>query len=577
MASRRAATGGTAASSRRRWTGLVFIALGVAVIIVDATIVNVAVPQIIKDLSITSSDAQWVQEVYTLVFASLLLLWGRLGDQYGRRRLFVTGAGAFAAASLLAVFAQSGPELIGARAVQGIAGAMMLPTSLSLINAGFRGRDRAVAFAVWGSTIGGMAALGPLLGGWLTTSYSWRWAFGINIPLGVAIVAGTLLLVPESRQAGTARGADMAGAALSVLGFGGLIFGLIEGRSYGWWSRGGPVSIAGLTWSWRVSPVPLAFLAGLLCLLAFVLVELRRNAAGRVVLLNLRLFAIPSFRNGNIAAAIVSLGEFGLLFALPLWFENVRGYSAFETGLALLPLAVGSFAASGFGAQLAARKGPVWVVRLGIALELAGVAGIGLVVGPGTGWWATSPVLFVYGTGVGLATAQLTGVVLVDVPVADSGQGSGTQSTSRQVGSAFGIAILGTVLFTTLGARLAAKLGGIPGLTAGERSAIVTGVKQSAGTLIGRLAADPHTAAAATAAKEAFSQATALTAFCAAFFLACGLLATRSLGRGEDPVQGGVPEEDAEVREIPLEKLPGDSCIHRQAPARISVREPRSG
>lgn len=295
------------------------------------------------------------------------------------------------------------------------------------------------------------------------------------------------------------------------------------------------------------------------------------------MLLNLRLFAIPSFRNGNIAAAIVSLGEFGLLFALPLWFENVRGYSAFETGLALLPLAVGSFAASGFGAQLAARKGPVWVVRLGIALELAGVAGIGLVVGPGTGWWATSPVLFVYGTGVGLATAQLTGVVLVDVPVADSGQGSGTQSTSRQVGSAFGIAILGTVLFTTLGARLAAKLGGIPGLTAGERSAIVTGVKQSAGTLIGRLAADPHTAAAATAAKEAFSQATALTAFCAAFFLACGLLATRSLGRGEDPVQGGVPEEDAEVREIPLEKLPEDSCIHRQAPARISVREPRSG
>ena len=126
-----------------------------------------------------------------------------------------------------------------------------------------------------------------------------------------------------------------------------------------------------------VSPVPAAFLVGLLCLLAFIVVESRRNAAGRVVLLNLRLFAIPSFRNGNIAAAIVSLGEFGLLFALPLWFENVRGYSAFETGIALLPLAIGSFAASGFGAQLASRKGPVFTVRLGIALELAGVAGIG--------------------------------------------------------------------------------------------------------------------------------------------------------------------------------------------------------
>src|SRR5512142_3504457 len=203
------ATAGPA--SRRQWAGLFFIALGVAMIIVDATIVNVAVPQIIKDLGITSSDAQWVQEVYTLVFAALLLTWGRLGDRYGRRLLFVAGAAGFAAASVLAAFAQSGPELIGSRVLQGIAGAMMLPTSLSILNAGFRGRDRAIAFAIWGSTIGGMAALGPLLGGWLTTSYSWRWAFGINIPIGLAVVAGTLLLVPESREAAASRGNDLAG------------------------------------------------------------------------------------------------------------------------------------------------------------------------------------------------------------------------------------------------------------------------------------------------------------------------------------------------------------------------------
>ena len=519
-------------AARRRWAGLFFIALGVAMIIVDATIVNVAVPQIIKDLGITSSDAQWVQEVYTLVFASLLLMWGRLGDRYGRRLLFVTGAATFAAASVLAAFAQTGPELIGSRVLQGIAGAMMLPTSLSLLNAGFRGRDRAIAFAVWGSTIGGTAALGPLLGGWLTTSYSWRWAFGINVPLGLAVVAGTVLLVPESKQAAASRGNDLAGALLSVLGFGGIVFGLIEGRNYGWWTRSGQVSIAGIGWRWPVSPVPVAFAAGAGCLLAFAAVELRRNAAGRVVLLDLGLFSIPSFRNGNIAAAIVSLGEFGLLFALPLWFENVRGYSAFETGVALLPLAIGSFAASGFGAQLASRKGPAFTVRLGIALELAGVAGTGLVVGPGTAWWATVPVLFVYGLGIGLATAQLTGVVLADVPVAKSGQGSGTQSTSRQVGSAFGIAILGTVLFSALGAQLSHKLAGIPAVPAGQRAAIVAAVKQSAGAAIGQLAADPRTAQVAALAKDAFSQATRLTAFCAAFFLALGLLASLSLGRG---------------------------------------------
>jgi EmrB/QacA subfamily drug resistance transporter len=527
---------------RRRWAGLFFIALGVAMIIVDATIVNVAVPQIIKDLGITSSDAQWVQEVYTLVFAALLLLWGRLSDRYGRRLLFVTGAAIFAAASVLAALAQSGPELIGSRVLQGIAGAMMLPTSLSLLNAGFRGRDRAIAFAVWGSTIGGTAALGPLLGGWLTTSYSWRWAFGINIPLGLAVIAGTMLLVPESREATAARGNDLAGAVLSVLGFGGIVFGLIEGRNYGWWTRTGQVSVAGLGWSWPVSPVPVAFAVGIGFLLAFVAVERRRNAAGRVVLLDLELFSISSFRNGNIAAAIVSLGEFGLLFALPLWFENVRGYSAFETGVALLPLAIGSFAASGFGAQLASRKGPVFVVRLGVAFELAGVAGIGAVVGPGTAWWTTVPVLFVYGLGVGLATAQLTGVVLADVPVANSGQGSGTQSTSRQIGSAFGIAILGTVLFTTLSAQLSHKLAALP---AGQRAAIVTTVKQSAGAAITHLAADPRTAQLAAMAKDAFSQATRLTAFCAAAFLALGLLASLSLGRASAAGQPPETPEDA--------------------------------
>jgi EmrB/QacA subfamily drug resistance transporter len=531
----------------RRWLGLFFIALGVAMIIVDATIVNVAVPQIIRDLGITSSDAQWVQEVYTLVFAALLLAWGRLADRYGRRRLFVTGAAAFAAASVLAALAQSGPELIGSRVLQGIAGAMMLPTSLSLLNAGFRGRDRAIAFAVWGSTIGGTAALGPLLGGWLTTSYSWRWAFGINIPLGIAVVAGTLLLVPESRETPSARGNDLVGALLSVLGFGGIIFGLIQGRTYGWWTRTGPVSIAGFGWRWPLSPVPVAFAAGVICLVAFAVVELRRNAAGRVVLLDLRLFAIPSFRNGNIAAAIVSLGEFGLLFALPLWFENVRGYSAFRTGIALLPLAIGSFAASGFGAQLARKRGPLFVVRLGIVLEIAGVAWVGVVAGPAAAWWAAVPALFVYGLGVGLATAQLTGVVLADVPVANSGQASGTQSTSRQVGSAFGIAILGTVLFTALGAQLSQRLSSIPGLPAGERSALVTGVKQSAGAVIGQLAASPRTAAAAAMAKEAFSQATRLTAFTAAAFLGLGLLASLSLGRGNasphtEPAEAGPGE-----------------------------------
>lgn len=162
-------------SQCRRWAGLVFISLAVALIIVDSTIVNVAIPSIVCDLDITSTQVQWVQESYTLVFAALLLVFGILADRYGRRRILLASVSIFAAASVLAAQAPTGDLLIASRVVQGIGGAMVLPTTLSLINAAFRGEERGIAFAVWGSTIGGMLAIGPLLGGWLTTSYSWRW------------------------------------------------------------------------------------------------------------------------------------------------------------------------------------------------------------------------------------------------------------------------------------------------------------------------------------------------------------------------------------------------------------------
>ncbi len=532
--------------SRRRWAGLFFLSLGVATIIVDATIVNVAVPQIIRDLGITSTDAQWVQEAYTLVFAALLLTFGRLSDRFGRRRLFLGGVVLFGTASVLAAVSPSGGALIGARVLQGIGGAAMLPTSLSLLNATFRGRERGIAFAVWGSTIGGAAALGPLLGGWLTTAYSWRWAFGINVPVGLAVLAGVLAFVQESRESRARGGVDLGGALLSAVGFGGVVFALIEGRHYGWWTELAPLELGPLRWTYALSPVPVALAVGLVALAVFTVVETRRNHAGKVVLLDLALFGIPSFRNGNLTAAVVSLGEFGLLFSLPLWFQNVRGYTAFETGLALLPLAVGSFLASGFGGQLAQRRGAPFVVRLGIVLEVVGVAGTGVVLRPDAAWWVTVPFLFVYGVGVGLATAQLTGVVLFDVPVEQSGQGSGTQSTSRQIGAALGIAVLGTVLFVSLGGLLGHRLETGTSLPAAQRDHVVSAVVGSAGAAITGLDRSPATRPVAQQARDAFTDATRYAAFSAAAFLALGFLASLSLGSrrpadAEPASAGGVP------------------------------------
>jgi EmrB/QacA subfamily drug resistance transporter len=513
----------------KRWVGLVFISLGVALIIVDSTIVNVAIPSIINDIGITSTQAQWVQEIYTLVFAALLLVGGRLADQYGRRRLFLLGTVIFAGASVLAALAGDGTQLIAARAVQGLGGALMLPTSLSLLNANFRGRDRGVAFGIWGATIGGTAALGPLLGGWLTTSYSWRWAFGINIPLGLLVIVGLLLLVPESKDPSEQRGADWFGAVLSAIGFGGIVFGLIEGRTYGWLATTKPLTVGSWSWPWSVSPVPVAFVIGFAALTVFVAVERQRNRRGQVSMLDLNLFSIKSFRNGNIAAAIVSLGEFGILFSLPLWFQNVIGYTAFQTGLALLALAGGSFLASGLTAPIGRKRGTIFIVRLGIVLEIIGIAGLAIFLRPDSTWLTTTPLLLVYGIGVGFATAQLTGVVLTDVPLNRSGEGSGIQSTSRQVGSALGIAILGTVLFATLGARYDTALADL-GVPEAQRVQLVATVKDSAGAAIPGLAANPGTAAVAEPARVAFTDASRVAALTAAGFLVIGLVASLSLG-----------------------------------------------
>jgi EmrB/QacA subfamily drug resistance transporter len=515
-------------SSRSKWLGLVFISIAVSLIIVDSTIVNVVVPYIVRDLSITSTQVQWVQESYTLVFAAFLLVFGSLADRYGRRRLMIIGIVIFAISSILAAFAPTGDLLIGARVLQGIGGAMILPTTLSIINATFRGKDRGIAFAIWGSTIGGMAAVGPLLGGWLTTAFDWRWAFGINVPLGIIIIIGVVTFITESKDA-TPRRVDFVGALLTVLTTGSLVFGLIEGRTFGWWTSTADVPAG---WTFAISPIPFSFLVTVLASIAFVVWGLRRERAGKSTMLSFGLFRIASFRNGNIAALIVSLGEFGIILSLPLFLQNVLGYDALQTGLVILALAVGSFVASGSSAALGGRLSPVWIVRFGIIAEIIGVFCVGLVLTTSTGWFPIAASLFVYGFGVGLATAQLTSVVLKDVPVEKSGQGSGTQSTSRQVGSALGIAVLGTILFTSLGSNLDARLAERD-LPEAARTQIVDVVVNSAGTAIPGL--DAQFPEVAADARAAFTDGTRYSAFAAAGFLAIGFLATLRLdGRKEE-------------------------------------------
>jgi len=508
-------------------------------IIVDATVVNVAIPTIIGDLGLQATDAEWMNTIYSLVFAALLISVGRAGDRWGRRLFFLAGVALFVLSSLWAAQAWSPQSLIAARFVQGIGGAMILPATLSTVNAMFQGPARAIAFGVWGSVIGGMAALGPLLGGYLTTEHSWRWIFSINLPVGALVIVGALILVPETKDPSARRGADPLGIATVSLGLGAVVFALIEGQRYGWLRPTAPFSALGVRWPLdSISIVLPAFAAGVLLLAAFLVVERRRGRAGRTVVVDLSLFRIRSFSNGNLAVLVVSLGEFGLIFALPLFLQAVLGYSAFRTGVVLLALASGAFVAGGPAAGLARRYGSRPVVLAGMAAEAAGLlAAIPLLSTSATGWTLAGP-LFLYGIGVGLATAQLTNAILVDVPPEASGQASGIQSTFRQVGSALGIAVLGTLLIVGLGTRTAARLEEVPSLPAAARQGITTAVRESAGAVLPALRADPAGGPVVAAVEDAFvASARTVTAVAAAFILA-GLAAAVRLPR-DHPAEPG--------------------------------------
>lgn len=446
-------TGDPAVDPRHKWGALWVLALGLGMIILDGTIVGVALPTIITSLDLELTEAQWINSIYSVVFAALLLSTGRIGDRLGRKRLFVTGTTVFVIGSIMAALSGSSALLLLARVVQGIGGAMVLPATLSTVNAVFRGKDRAAAFGVWGATMSGAAAVGPLLGGWLAGSFSWEWIFWVNVPIGLAVIVATILLVPETKGKVVSRGVDVDGFQLSAIGIGAVVFAIIEGPSMGWWAPARDATI--LFWTWPhsavVSPVPVFGLLGLVAIAFFLLWERHRDRVRRSALLDLSLFSLPRFSWGNVTAAMVAVGEFALIFVLPLYLVSARGLSVLESGLVLAAMAIGAFLAGAQARHLAARIGPPRVVLLGLVLEVAGIAVMAFLLDPSVSVWLMTIPLVIYGLGLGLASAQLTSLVLADVPPSQSGQGSATQSTVRQVGMAIGTAVAGALLSTGLG------------------------------------------------------------------------------------------------------------------------------
>nr|WP_228485445.1 MFS transporter [Cellulosimicrobium sp. JZ28] len=433
--------------------------------------------------------------------------------------------------------ADDGGSLIVGRLAQGLGAAAILPSTLSTVNATFRGKDRAAAFGVWGAVISGAAAVGPLAGGWITTSFTWPWIFLVNVPVGALVMVGAYLWVPETRAHAFAPGLDLVGLLLSALGFGALVFGLIEGQTFGWWSPKGGVELLGATWpaSAPVSPTPVFLAAGLLLLVLFVLWERHRARVRRSALLDLTLFRIPTFRWGNVAATTV--GEFGIIFVLPLFLVNVLALSTMGAGLVLAAMALGAFLSGASARHLAAAVGAPLVVVIGLALEIVGVAAVALTVTATVSPWLLAALLVVYGVGLGLASAQLTSTTLVQVPAEESGQGSATQSTARQVGSALGTALVGTALAVLLASAVPAALDG-EGLPDAEVTRLADATSGSAGDVISQLRAEgthgelgPQEPEVVDALASGFADATRGSLLVAGAFLVLGLASATAVVR----------------------------------------------
>mgnify|MGYP001943545559 CR=1 FL=1 len=472
-----------------RWKALGVLAAGLALIVMDGTIVGVSLPTMISALDLSLTNAQWVNAIYNVIFAALLLGSGRLGDRVGRKTTFVAGVILFVAGSLLAATATGATSLISARAVQGVGGALVLPATLSSVNSMFHGKDRAAAFGIWGAVMSGTAALGPLLGGVLTQYASWQWIFWVNLPLGILVLIGIFAWVPQTHGKQNMRGVDVDGLLTSAIGFGLIVFGLIEATTLGWWDKKETLRIGSWSWpeSWSISPVPFAIGIGVIFIALFVRWELHRAHNGRDALLDLSLFKVGTFSWGNLTAATVAIGEFSLMFVLPLFLINSIGLSTVMTGLVLAAMALGAFASGASARHLAARLGAPGVVVLGLALEVVGVALLTGIVAVQASTWFVVGALVIYGVGLGLASAQLTSTVLGDIPEELSGAGSATQSTVRQLGSAFGAAIAGSALGAAMARKIPDALSPIDGVPQPALDGLSEATQASAGSVIGQL------------------------------------------------------------------------------------------
>lgn len=426
----------------RRWIALAVMTIGAFMVLVDTTIVNVAIPSIRNSLNATYADTQWVVAGYQLAYATLLVTGGRLGDIFGRRRLFMIGVVGFTVTSALSGLAQSPAMLIASRIAQGLTAALLFPQGLSMITAVFPKAERAKAFGIFAASAGIAVVFGPLVGGLIVgnavSGDAWRFIFLVNVPIGLLALVAAMRFVPETHAIG-ARGLDLRGVALISAGLFALVFPVLEGRDANW-----------APWTYA------SMAAGVLVLVAFIAYQQRRSRTGRTTLVQPAMFRHRAFSVGALLAFLVFVGAPSSLFTLNLVFQAGLGFTALHAGLTTLGFSVGVLFGAIMGVRLESRIGARGVVALGALLGVVGSSST-IVVLHVAGGSVSTPELFgpllAVGLGFGNIAPRLLAVVLAGVRSADAGSGTGVLTTIQQVGAALGVTIVGVVLFSLLGSN----------------------------------------------------------------------------------------------------------------------------
>jgi EmrB/QacA subfamily drug resistance transporter len=417
------------AEENRKWWTLFAVSFGLFMIMLDNTVVNVALPTMEKDLHVTIASLEWVVIAYALTFASLLITGGKLADLYGRRRIFVLGLVVFTLSSLACGLAPSAGFLIGARAVQGAGAALMNPATLSIIVATFPPKQRGQAIGIWAGVSALALAIGPLGGGLITQHLNWNWIFFVNVPVGALAIAVSQLVIRESRDTSAEQSIDLPGLVTSGGGLFFLSYALVEGNRHGWTSP----EILGL------------FAAAAVLLVVFVVLERRQ----RLAMLDLALFRIGAFTGANVVAMLVSLSMFGVFFFVSLYIQNILHYSATQAGASFLPMVSLIIVIAPLAGRLSDRLGSRWLMGGGMAL-----VGTSLLlyerVTVHSGYWTLLPAMVLGGVGMAMTMSPMTSAAMGAVPVDKAGVGSGVLNSFRQVGGSLGIAVMGAIVASYL-------------------------------------------------------------------------------------------------------------------------------